>query len=295
MSCWDGIDEFVAVATAGSFIGGARALGVSTSHISRAIQDMEQRLETQLFHRTTRVVRLSDTGRSLLDHCRQLIADREDMLALIHEESEPQGELRLTCSTAMGERFLAPIMRRFAMRHPRLSVTLDLTNRVVDLIVEGYDLAIRTGALTDTRLIGTKIGDRSFLTCAAPAYLDDHALAPTCVEDLDRHDCVAGTSPTWHFKVDGKALLYRPQARFRCNSGLAVVDACLAGMGICQLPEFYVLPHIRSGQLRLVLPDLRPDEEPIWAVYPRRRHLMPKIRAAIDHIRDQMSAEMRCI
>ena len=138
MSCWDGIDEFVAVATAGSFIGGARALGVSTSHISRAIQDMEQRLETQLFHRTTRVVRLSDTGRSLLDHCRQLIADREDMLALIHEESEPQGELRLTCSTAMGERFLAPIMRRFAMRNPRLSVTLDLTNRVVDLIVEGY-------------------------------------------------------------------------------------------------------------------------------------------------------------
>jgi DNA-binding transcriptional LysR family regulator len=96
MSGWDGIDEFVAVATAGSFIGGARALGMSPSHISRAIHDMEQRLDTRLFHRTTRVVRLSDTGRSLLDHCRQLIADREDMLALIHEESEPQGPCALS-------------------------------------------------------------------------------------------------------------------------------------------------------------------------------------------------------
>ncbi|GAY22151.1 LysR family transcriptional regulator [Sphingobium fuliginis] len=214
MSSWDGIDEFFAVASAGSFTGGAKALGASTTHVSRAIMGLEQRLEAQLFYRTTRIVRLTDTGGMLLEHCRRLIQDREEMLALINEEGEPQGELRITCSTAMGERFLAPIMRRFAARHPKLSVSIDLTNRVVDLIGEGYDLAIRTGELADSRLIGTRIGDRSFLTCAAPVYLD-RTPAPVQVEDLNRHECIVGTSTTWHFKVDGLATLYKPKARFR--------------------------------------------------------------------------------
>ncbi|EQB12834.1 LysR substrate-binding domain-containing protein [Sphingobium lactosutens] len=294
MTSWNGIDEFVAVAGAGSFIGGARALGASTSHVSRAVMDLEQRLQAQLFYRTTRVVRLTETGIMLLEHCRRLIQDRDEMLALVNATGDPQGELRLTCSTAMGERFVAPIMRRFAARYPKLSVSLDLTNRVVDLIAEGYDLAIRTGELADSRLIATRIGERTFLTCAAPAYLD-RAPEPAQVADLDRHECLAGTNMTWHFKVDGSSVIYRPKARFRCNSGHAVVDACLSGMGICQLPTFYVLPYVRSGQLRLILPGIQPDDEPIWAVYPQRRHLMPKIRSAIDYIRDEISIEMKGI
>jgi len=291
MSPWDGIDEFVAVATTGSFTKGATALRLSTTHVSRAIMLLEQRLKTQLFQRTTRVVRLTDTGRVFLGHCQRLLDDRDEAIALITKEGEPEGELRLTCSTAMGERFLAPLMRRFALQHPRLSIVIDLTNRLVDLVSEGYDLAIRTGTLADARLISTRIASRQFLTCAAPSYLDHSAPIET-IQDLDRHEHVVGTSTTWKFNQDGQQLLYRPTGRFRCNSGHAVVDACVSGMGVCQLPEFYVLGHLRIGGLRLLLHDFQPKDEPIWAVYPHHRHLAPKIRGAIDYLRRELPSEM---
>ncbi|MEJ2456661.1 MAG: LysR family transcriptional regulator, partial [Novosphingobium sp.] len=131
MSSWDGIDEFTAVATAGTFRSGAAALGVSTTHMSRAIMRLEARLQVQLLHRTTRSVRLTDTGRVFLEHCQRMLIEREEAFALVNEKGEPQGELRLTCSTAMGERFIAPILRRFARAYPRLQVNIDLTNRVV--------------------------------------------------------------------------------------------------------------------------------------------------------------------
>jgi len=291
VSPWDGIDEFVAVATTGSFTKGAAALRLSTTHVSRAIMQLEQRLKTQLFQRTTRVVRLTDTGRVFLDHCQRLLYDRDEAIALITQEGEPEGELRLTCSTAMGERFLAPLMRRFALKHPRLSIVIDLTNRLVDLVSEGYDLAIRTGTLADARLIRTRIASRQFLTCAAPSYLDRSAPVET-IQDLDHHEHIVGTSTTWKFNQDGQQLLYKPSGRFRCNSGHAVVDACVSGMGICQLPEFYVLGQLRTGALRLLLHDVRPSDEPIWAVYPHHRHLAPKVRGAIDFLRSELPSEM---
>ena len=210
---------------------------------------------------------------------------------MINEQGEPQGNLRITCSTAMGENFIAPILRRFAIRHPRLTISIDLTNRLVDLVGEGYDLAIRTGELADSRLIGTRVASRQFLTCAAPDYLDQ-AGPLADLEDLDAPEAIIGTSSTWSFIHLGGKILYRPQGRFRCNSGHAVVDACLAGMGVCQLPEFYIVPFIRSGRLRLVLDDFRPQTEPIWAVYPQRRHLLPKISRAIEHIRMELTAGM---
>lgn len=291
MSKWDGIEEFVAVAEAGSFTRGAEALNTSTTHISRAVMALEQRLQAQLFHRTTRVVRLTDTGRAFLDHCRRMIEDRDEAIGLITESGAPQGELRLTCSTAMGESFLAPIMRQFALENPLVSIAIDLTNRVVDLVSEGYDLAIRTGALDDSRLIATRIGSRSFLTCAAPAYIERNS-PPVIIDDLSRHECLVGTSSTWKFSKEGEEVTYRPQSRFRCNSGHAVTEACLAGMGICQLPEFYVLPALKKRQLRLLLPDYQAAEEPIWAVYPQRRHLSLKIRAAIDYLRVELPKAM---
>lgn len=291
MSLWDGIDEFVAVAAAGSFTKGAAALGRSTTHVSRAIMLLEQRVQAQLFQRTTRIVRLTDTGRVFLDHCQRLLHDRDEAIALITRSGEPEGELRLTCSTAMGERFLAPLMRRFALQHPRLSVVVDLTNRLVDLVSEGYDLAIRTGTLADARLIRARIASRQFLTCAAPGYLDRTAPLDA-IQDLDRHEHIVGTSTTWKFKQGDRQVLYKPSGRFRCNSGHAVVDACVSGMGICQLPEFYVLGHLRTGALRLLLHDVRPDDEPIWAVYPQHRHLAPKIRGAIDYLRRELPLEM---
>ena len=287
MSKWDGIEEFIAVETAGSFAGGARALGVSTSHISRAIMRLENRLQSQLFFRTTRSVTLTDTGRALAEQFRRLIQSRDDALAMVTGEADPQGELRLTCATTLGERFVAPILRRFAQDHPKLTVQFELTNRIVDLVAEGYDLAIRTGQLSDSRLIGSRIASRRLYLCAAPSYLHQ-AGRPESVAEIARHQCLIGNAASWHFRVDGKQVTFRPTSRYRCNSGTAVLDAALAGMGLCQLPDFYVLPSIAAGRLESLLDEHQIWDEPIWAVYPQRRHLQPKVRKLLARLRAEL-------
>lgn len=287
MTRWDGIEEFVAVDTAGSFAGGANILGLSTSHISRAIARLENRIQAQLFFRTTRKVTLTDTGRALVEQFRKIIQERDEALDAIGDAGAPRGELRLTCSTALGERFVAPIVRKFAAENPDLRVTIELTNRVVDLVAEGYDLAIRTGHLTDSRLIGTRIASRRLYLCGSPAYLDRHG-RPKTIADLAAHQCLIGTAGTWHFQINGSDRIFHPKGRWRCNSGATVVDAALADMGLCQLPEFYVLPYLANKQLETLLEDVRAHDEPIWAVYPQRRHLLPKVRNLVDRFRTEL-------
>ena len=291
MSAWDGIDEFISVATLGSFTRGAQALGMSTTHVSRSIMALEQRVEAQPFHRTTRTVRLTDTGRAFFERCERIAQDRDEAIALIGDRSAPQGELRVTCSTAMGERFVAPIIRRFAAQHPKLTVSIELSNRIIDLFGEGFDLAIRTGSITDPRLIATRVASRSLYTCAAPSYLAS-AGRPTRVEALENHECIAGTAAAWHFKIGGQEVGHRPKGRFMCNSGHAVMEACVSGLGICQLPDFYVLPYLKHGMVDLLLEDAQPDDEPIWAVYPQRRHLLPKVQQVVDCLAHELGPAM---
>lgn len=291
MSTWDGLDEFVAVAHAGTFAAGARALNVSSSHMSRAIAQLESRLATTLFHRTTRSVRLTDTGRIFLEHCEGLVRERNEAIAQISAEGEPQGELRITCSTAMGERYIAPIVRRFVEDFPKLNVSLDLSNRVVDLIQEDFDLGIRTGKITDTRLIARQVASRAFFTCASPAYVERHG-KPEAIAALAQHQCLRSTATHWLFRVDGKEMQFRPKGRWHCNSGAVTLEAALTGTGICQLPEFYVLPHLSTGLLVEVLAENRPAPEPIWAVYPQRRHLMPKVSQLVDRLQYLLPAAL---
>jgi DNA-binding transcriptional LysR family regulator len=287
MSGWDGIDEFISVASSGSFTRGARTLGVSTTHVSRAIKALEHRLGAQLLQRTTRTVKLTNTGQLFLEHCERIAQDRDEAIALVSDRSAPKGELRVTCSTAMGERFVAPIIRRFAMRHPELTVTIDLSNRVIDLVGEDFDLAIRTGAVADSHLVATKVAARRLYTCAAPAYL---ASAPrlAAISDLDDHERIRGTADAWHFKVGDEDVIHRPKGRFKCNSGHAVMEACISGLGICQLPDFYVLPYLQHDMVKLLLEEFEPDEEPVWAVYPRRKHLLPKVQQVVECIRQEL-------
>jgi DNA-binding transcriptional LysR family regulator len=291
MQGWAGIDEFVAVAKTGSFSAAARLLGLSTTHMSRAVAGLEQRLETTLFNRTTRTVKLTDTGLLFYDHCQRIVAERDEAIAMIHQGSEPQGELRVTCSIAMGERFIVPIIQEFALRNSRLTVAIDLTNRAVDLIGEGYDLAIRTGKLADSSLVATRIAARTLATCASPAYLAQHG-RPVRLEDLGAHDCVVSSSPLWHFQRGGRPAVFRPKGRWRCNSGVAAVKAAIAGLGLCQLPAFYVLPHIASGELEPLLASFTPEDEPIWAVYPQVRHAAPKITGLVDLLRQRLPAAL---
>ena len=254
---------------------------MSTTHVSRSIMALEQRLQAQLFHRTTRTVRLTDTGRIFLERCERIAQDRDEAIALVGDHGDLLGELRVTCSTALGERFVAPIIRRFAMQHPRLNVIIELSNRVIDLVGEGFDLAIRTGSVSDARLMATQVASRSLYTCAAPSYLAS-AGRPKRIEDLAAHECIAGTAATWHFKVGEHEIIHRPRGRFRCNSGHAVMEACVSGLGICQLPDFYVLPYLKHGMVELLFDDLQPNDEPIWAVYPQRRHLSQKVQQVVN-------------
>jgi DNA-binding transcriptional LysR family regulator len=287
MNQWDGIDEFVAVASQRSFSKAADQLGLSRTHMSRAIATLEDRVQARLFNRTTRTVILTATGEIFLEHCKRLVADRDEALAVVGAEGEPHGELHVTCSIALGERFVAPMTRQFALRHPKLKITLDLTNRVVDLLTEGFDLAVRTGHLTTSSQVATRIAERRMFTCAAPAYLA-RAGAPIRVADLARHECLVGSSALWHFRVNGTEQIVRPHGHWRCNSGQAVLDAALQGMGVCQLPDYYLHEALRSGALVPLLVDFTPPTEPIWAVYPSRRHLSPKVSRFVTLLRQQL-------
>ncbi|RVQ69789.1 LysR family transcriptional regulator [Croceicoccus ponticola] len=286
MGGWDGIEEFVAVARAGSFTAGASAFGASVTHMSRAVARLEARLETQLFNRTTRSLHLTDTGRIFLEQCQRLVDEREDAFAGIAAQGQPRGALRLTCSYALGERFVAPLVREFAQDHPAISVTIDLDNDVVDIVGRGYDLAVRTGHLEDSRLIATRVAQREMVTVASRHYLSSHG-EPREIADLASHSCLVGSAQQWHFR---RGHSFRPRGRWQCNSGTTVVEACLAGMGVCQLPAFYVREHIAAGRLQQVLEHVRPEDEPIWAVYPTRRHLSPKVSGLVALLRAKLQA-----
>ena len=162
-------------------------------------------------------------------------------------------------------------------------------DRLVDLIAEGFDLAIRTGQLEDSRLISSRVARRQFLVCAAPAYLAANG-TPDRLDDLKSHNCIIGSSSSWRFRHGGQHETIRPRGNLKCNSGASVLDALLAGAGIGQLPLFYVAPHLESGELVELFADLRPEPEPIWAVYPQARHLQPKVHLLVDRIRAELQA-----
>lgn len=284
MSRWDGIDEFVAVAEAESFSRAAARLNLSTSGVSREVARLEDRLQTRLLYRTTRRVSLTDAGRLFLARCRALIQERDLAMQLVGEdEGELKGQLRMTCSSAYGERYVVPAVNAFALAHPRLSLDIVLDDGVRDLVSDGFDLAIRFGRLGDSRLIARRLASRTRRLCAAPAYLEK-AGAPTTLAAIAAHACVVGASDTWTFSDNGTETAIRPRGRWRCNSGQAVLDAALAGLGLCQLPNFYVDGPIAAGALVPLLEAHRPADEGVWAVYPHLRHLPAKVRLLVEHL-----------
>jgi DNA-binding transcriptional LysR family regulator len=217
--------------------------------------------------------------------------ERDELLLMVNGSGEPDGHLRITCSISLGERLVVPTVRRFSEAHPRLTVTMDLSNHLVDIVGEGFDLAIRTGEIADPRLVGRQIALRPISTCASPDYLKSTG-EPESIADLQTRACLIGTSTTWHFKVGEDVINFSPKGRWRCNNGPAIVDAALAGMGICQLPLFYVQEHQAAGRLVSVLTSFQPASEPIWAVYPARRHLTPKVRNLVDLLERELQAAL---
>ena len=289
MSRWDGIDEFTAVAEQASFSAAARRLGLSTSAVSREIARLEDRLQTRLLHRTTRRVELTDAGRDFLARCRRLIDERDEALAAVQPDDQaPRGLLRMTCSVSYGERFIAPAVNAFARQNPELRIELDLDNRLRDLVGDGYDLAVRFGHLTDSRLMARRLASRRLILCASPDYLARRG-APRDLSEIASHDGLIGSAEHWRFTEAGREVTLRPSGRWRCNSGAAVLDATLQGLGLCQLPDFYVAEALATGALISLLDEQRPPDEGVWAVHPHPRHVPPKVRAMIDWLHEGLA------
>lgn len=289
MRSWEGIDEFVSVAELGHFSGAAQRLGVSSSHVSRQVARLEERLQTRLFYRSTRRVSLTEAGTTFLQHCQRLIDARDEaMQAITDLVNEPKGLLRMTCAVAYGEEFIMPLVNDFMQQHAQLKVEMTLTNQTLDLLHGSYDLAIRLGRLQDSSMIASRLAPRHMYLCAAPDYLKRHG-APHSLSELPRHNCLIGSSDTWHFQQNGKETPVRVHGTWQCNSGKAVLDAALRGFGLCQLPDYYVREHLRSGRLRSLLHQHQPPHTAVWALYPQQRHLSPKVRQLVEYLKQGLA------
>ena len=290
---WDGISEFDYVAEYESFTRAAKELGISTAQVSRQVSALEKRLNIKLLYRTTRKVSLTEEGRVFYQHCRGVLdgLDAAEQ-AVSNLQSKPQGRIKLTAPVTYGEQQLLPLVNNFMVMYSDIEVTAFLSNQKIDLVDGGYDLAIRIGKLSDSTMMAKKLSHRTNFVCAAPTYLEKHGI-PHFLSELSEHNCLLGTRDYWHFiendKEAGKERNMRVSGTVQYNSGHSLVDAALKGLGIVQLPDYYVQKHLASGALVSVLDNYREPEEGIWAIYPHNRHLSPKIRLLVDYLAERLS------
>mgnify|MGYP000356439483 CR=1 FL=1 len=288
---WQGISEFVAVAESESFTGAAKRLTLSTAQVSRQISALEARLSIKLFYRTTRKVSLTQEGELFYRQCRAVLdaleAAERDITNL---QQTPHGNIKLTAPVTYGEQEILPLINDFLRQYPDIRVNAFLTNQNLDLIEQGYDLAIRIGKLENSSLRAKKLTRRTNYVCASPAYLE-RCGTPRSLSALAGHNCLLGTLDHWRFWQNGQEKNIRVKGNIRYNSGTALVDAALKGMGLVKLPHYYLQQHLESGQLVTVLDDFRQQEEVIWGVYPDNRHLSPKIRLLLDFLAEKLAGK----
>jgi DNA-binding transcriptional LysR family regulator len=288
MTIWDGINEFVCVVETESFTAAAKRLEVSVAHISRQVNQLEDRLGAKLLYRTTRKLRLTEVGEVYYQHARKILDDMQAAeRAVMEMEGKPTGKLRITAPVYYGEYFLAPLVNDFLLQYPQLDLELKLTNETVDLVKEGYDLAIRLGTLDSSSLMCRKLARRTQYLCASPAYLAAHG-TPQTLADLANHRCLGGSLDHWRFLENGKLRNWRVGSAWSCNSGLALKNAALKGLGIVQLPDYYVQEALAQGSLVSLLESQRLPDDGVWVVYPQNRHLSPKVRLLFDFLVAQL-------
>lgn len=286
---WQGISEFVYVAEAESFTIAAKKLAISTAQVSRQVNALEHRLKVKLLYRTTRKVSLTQEGSLFYQHCRAVLDGLElAETAITNLQATPQGKIKLTASVTYGEQQILPLVNDFVLKHPNIEVVAQLTNQKIDLVDEGYDLAIRLGKLNDSTLMAKKLAKRTNFVCVAPSYLKRHS-APHTLSELNQHNCLLGTRDYWRFSEGQKNKNIRVNGSVRFNSGYGLVDAALKGLGIVQLPDYYVNEHIEQGRLITLLDHYREADEGIWAVYPHNRQLSAKIRILVDYLVEHLS------
>ncbi|MGK9165252.1 LysR family transcriptional regulator [Inquilinus limosus] len=287
------LDLFVRIVDSGSFAAGAEQLGLSRALASRAILDLEARLGTRLLNRTTRRLSLTEAGAAFYRRAQRITADvaeAEEEAAALH--ARPRGLLRVNAPMSFGVLHVAPALAAYLDRYPEVSVDLTLNDRVVDLLEDGYDLAIRIGRLADSSLIARRLAPCRILLCAAPAYLATHG-TPTHPSDLARHRCIGyaygANRDEWVFTGPEGEVRVRVSARLQINNGDAIQAAIREGYGIARQPDFIAAPELTAGRLVQVLPEWRLPEIGIHAVYPPARTLSAKVRSFVDFLAERFA------
>jgi len=282
------IESFVAVAQLGSFVKAADKLGMSKAMVSRHVSELEARLGVRLMQRTTRRLSLSDAGADYLQRCVQILGELHDANAAVSASAvQAQGLLKVTAPLTFGIRHLAPLWGEFLRIHPRVELEVNLNDRVVDLIEEGYDLAVRVGQLASSSLIARRISGTRLVLCASPRYLQQAAPIRD-LDDIGDHDVMAytylATGEQWHFSGPQGARSIEVHPRLRSNSGDTCRAAALADQGIVFQPSFLVGEDLKAGRLVEILPQYAGPELDISVVYPSRYHLSHKVRAMVEFL-----------
>jgi DNA-binding transcriptional LysR family regulator len=279
---------FEKVVAAGSLSAAARDLGVSTAVVSRRLAALEARLGVRLVNRTTRRLALTDEGASYHEACARILAEIEDAdSAAAAQRVEPQGLLKVALPASFGHKHIAPLVPPFAARYPKIELAFSLSDRTVNVIAEGYDLAIRIGELEDSSLAARKLAPNRRVVCASPQYLREHA-APRVPEDLRKHNCLTTTDlqMNWEYKgPDGKRGMVRVSGHYACDNWEVLREWALAGLGIALKSTWDVYRHLQDGSLVALFPGYSfHSDVAIYAVYPHRRHLPAKTRVFIEFL-----------
>jgi DNA-binding transcriptional LysR family regulator len=281
--------EFVSVVEAGSFSKAALELGVSKSHVSKKITQLEERLGVQLLHRSTRKLVLTEIGAIYHQRCKRIMEEIRDTNALILESKEvPQGVLNISLPATLGEQFIVPVLTEFMLQNRQLKLNVKISTRTIDFFDEGMDLAVRIGHLPDSNLMARKLCDTRWIVCASPHYLEEYG-TPRSPEELVEHVCLSyghygiAEEMNWTFTNAEKKQRYRINPVFVSNNGEAIGAAARNGLGLAYLPELFFADDLAANKLCRVLADYYQDT-PITAIYPYSHFVSPKVRLSIDFL-----------
>jgi len=290
------IEALVAVVESGTFSAAGERLGVAKSVISRRVSQLEQRLGSRLLHRTTRRLTLTESGRNLYQRAVQILADLEEAeQGAVFESVELRGTLKLAAPLSFGLAHLSDALTDFLALHPAIELNLDLNDRSINLVEEGFDLAVRIGDLQDSTLIARKLGISHTVSCASRAYLEQHGV-PAHPDELQRHVGLQYSNISykqqWRYAApDGKILHAQPQIRIRANNGEALACAAAAGIGITTGPTFILGRYIKEGRLRRILTDFEQPATGIHAVTPPGRLVPRRVHVFIEFLASRFGDE----
>jgi LysR family transcriptional regulator for bpeEF and oprC len=280
---------FLRIVETNSLVKAAETLGLGASSVTTILKNLETQLGVRLLDRTTRRLSLTPDGAVFIEHCRRILDEVASVEASFPGSTgRPSGPLKVNVVPSIGRSVIIPRLHEFRSRCPEVILSLQLTDRTVDLVEEGVGCVLRTGALADSStLVGKRIGTFSWMTCASPAYLASRG-EPVDVASLQEHECIGyassrtGRAMEWEFALAGDLTSFTPVGHLLVNDAESYVDCAVAGLGIVRAGSYLLLPHIRAGRLTLLLTQYSTPPVPVSVLYARNRHLSPAIRAFID-------------